>query len=330
MDIFNTILNTQIDFLLWLQNLRDSHSLGLNQYLLHLTTFGEFFVPTSICAIVYWCIDEIAGTYMFSVCSFNLFFAHIIKMCACIYRPWVLSNKITPLGNAIKMAGGYSFPSGHTLMATSIFGAIANLVRKNWFTLLCLSTVLLVMFSRMWLGVHTPQDVIAGFVIGITIVLATKPLTNWCEQKTDRYLYLLGITNILTILGLIFISYKNYPLNYNNGELIVNPIFSKYTFIIAYAYGMGLFNGTILCRKFFPFKTKDISLLTKIIRGIIGVGLIKYLTLITNLHFFGEYHNFKITFLTMFMIGFCITAIYPLIFTNIEKIFTKNKLNNLE
>lgn len=68
-----------------------------------------------------------------------------------------------------------SFPSGHALYAASIFGGVAVLLTARvqsrplqvviW--LGCLSLTLLVGISRVYLGVHYPSDVLAGYAIGI-------------------------------------------------------------------------------------------------------------------------------------------------------------------
>ena len=195
-------INPQIDFLLFLQNLRIGHFEAFDKFFLSVTIFGEYWLPTLICAIVYWCIDFKAGMYLFSLEGINVLISHLLKMIACVYRPWVLSDKIHPSELAVPFAKGYSCPSGHSAMSSSVLGGVAFLQRKRIpVCLLFISLILLVGFSRMWLGVHTPQDVLSGFAIGLILVFAIDRIINWAEKNVNRYLYLAGIINILSVLA---------------------------------------------------------------------------------------------------------------------------------
>ena len=71
-------INPQIDFLLFLQNIRLNCSDIIDKFFLSITIFGEFWLPTLICAIVYWCIDFKAGIYLFSLEGFNKIFAFFL------------------------------------------------------------------------------------------------------------------------------------------------------------------------------------------------------------------------------------------------------------
>ena len=73
------------------------------------------------------------------------------------------------------LPGSPSFPSGHALYAASVFGGLAVLLAARirsrplrvgiWFV--SISLILLVGASRVYLGVHYPSDVLAGYAIGI-------------------------------------------------------------------------------------------------------------------------------------------------------------------
>ena len=315
---YTHLLNLQLDFLLWLQNIRICHN-ELNQFFLWLTKFGEFYVPSLICLTIYWCFNLIDGVYLFSLFYANVFFAQLIKMLACIYRPWILCDKIKPPAEAIRGAGGYSFPSGHSSKVASVFGGIAVIYKNKFVTTLVILLILSIMFSRMWLGVHTPQDVIVGFLVGIIFVFILKSFINWIEKGKNRYLYFMAIIDILTVATFIYIVHKPYPTNYIAGKLIVNPSSSIYATTICLSYPLGLLNGVFLCRRFFPFKT-NISIYKKILRGILGILLLNFLFDIMNKCFWGVSHNYVFTFCVMFIFGFILTAIYPLFFMLIEKI----------
>jgi len=319
-------INPQIDFLLFLQNIRIGHFDIFDKFFLSITIFGEFWLPTLICAVTYWCIDFRAGVYLLSLEGFNSLITHFFKMLACVYRPWVLSDKIQPSALAIPYAKGYSFPSGHSAMSSSVLGGVAYLVRrKKLACILLICLILLIGFSRLWLGVHTPQDVVCGLLIGLTLVFIVNKIINWAEEKSNRYLILALITDILAILAIIYmLKFNAYRMDYIDGQLLVDPMKSIYVTIVVYCYILGLLNGCFLCRRFFPFNPKEAPVKNRVIRGIVGsVGVALMLKYIVNYVILNGL-DLKFAVPIMLLTGIFITFIYPVIFTKIEKYFSKN------
>lgn len=320
-------LNPQIDFLLFLQNIRIGHFDFFDKFFLSITVFGEFWLPTLICAITYWCIDMKAGVYLFSLAGFNSMLTHMFKMIACVYRPWVLSDKIHPSELAVPFAKGYSFPSGHSAMSSSVLGGTAYLLRQKrsiCAALICL--ILLIGFSRLWLGVHTPQDVVCGLSIGIILIFVVNQIINYVEKEPKRYLLLMLILNVLAILALAYIvCFATYRMDYINGMLLVDPSKNIYIMIVVYCFNLGLLNGCFLCRKFFPFNPKEYSVRNRIVRGIIGgvfiVFGIKYIVAYIIMNELA----LKLAIPIMLITGLFITLIYPLIFQHFGKKISETK-----
>ena len=314
-------INPQIDCLLFLQNFRIGHLECLDSFFLSITIFGEFWLPTLICAITYWCIDIKAGMYLFTLEGFNVLLTHFFKMIACVYRPWILNENLHPSKLAIPYAKGYSFPSGHSAMTSSVVGGVAYLVRKR--KILCtllVGLVLMVGFSRLWLGVHTPQDVVCGLLTGFVLIFVINPLINWAEKNHNRYLYIAGIVDLLAIAALIYINlFNTYRIDYISGELLVNPNKLIYTTFVAYIYVLGLLNGCFLCRRFFPYNPNDFSVKNRIIIGIFGAIMLILLLKYSLLYFVMNVITLKLAMPIIFIQGFFITFIYPMIFTLLKR-----------
>lgn len=96
-------------------------------------------------------------------------------------------TKIPRLDAGLIHEASFSFPSGHATMTTVFFltigyilrDRIKNLPLKMLFEVMCISLVILVGLSRIYLGVHRPTEVAAGFLLGtfcvsISIVVGHK------------------------------------------------------------------------------------------------------------------------------------------------------------
>lgn len=323
------VITPQIDFLLFLQNIRTGSFEIFDKFFLSVTLFGEFLLPTLLSAVVYWCIDSKAGIYLFSLEGLNVLFVHLFKMLACVYRPWVLDARMHPSALAVPYAKGYSFPSGHSAMSSSVFGGLAYLLRKKKAVcalLICL--VLLVGFSRLWLGVHTPQDVLCGLLTGLILVFAVNKMIDYAEKDKNRYLYLLAIINVFALIAIIYIYYFNqYRIDYVDGKILVNPLKAKYLTCLVYGWVLGLIDGAFLCRRFFSFEIESVPVKTRVIRAIIGCTFVFIVIKnILNALVVNVYPT-KSASISMFAFGLFITLIYPLIFTFVEKIAGNNKNN---
>lgn len=143
---------------------------------------------------VFWCVNKRRGYYMMTVGFVGVSLNQIMKLIFRIPRPWVLDPKFTVVESAKPDAMGYSFPSGHTQSASVVFGTTARWTERRWVRYVCIAATLLVAFSRMYLGVHTPLDVTASLAMGVLTVFALYPYF----ANPDRSV----LPMILVVLGL--------------------------------------------------------------------------------------------------------------------------------
>ena len=145
-----------INILLGLQEFRNGAGAFLADFLLKMTYFGELNTVLVIMAVIYWCVSKDVGTYLLMGWSGNRILNGALKVTVCAYRPWIRDARILPYGDSINTATGYSFASGQTMNAATVFGGGA--VRKDLPGMLRAALgvmVVLVAFSRIYLGVHT-------------------------------------------------------------------------------------------------------------------------------------------------------------------------------
>jgi undecaprenyl-diphosphatase len=86
----------------------------------------------------------------------SVFLTTVLKVVFRRARPEVIDSGYT--------AGFYSFPSGHATVAVGFYGALALILAYHLRGPARWAVVLLIGFSRLYLGVHYPTDVLAGFL----------------------------------------------------------------------------------------------------------------------------------------------------------------------
>ncbi len=149
----------------------------------------------------------------------------MVKLTACVYRPWIRDARVLPAGDAILTATGYSFPSGHATTAGPIYGGLA-VSAKPWRKSVSVLLVLLALvtgFSRNYLGVHTPQDVAVGLLEAVLALFAAAKLFSYLGRHPEKENLFLLISFSVGWLGIICITFKPYPMDYVNGVLLVDP-----------------------------------------------------------------------------------------------------------
>ncbi len=216
-----------IQYLLWLQDFRNSINDSWTPFMEWVSMFAVTFM-IMFPVFWYWCVNKKGGLYTITSYMFCMLLTPVIKLTACVYRPWIRDARIVPAGDAITTATGYSFPSGHTTTAAPLAGGMAVVTWKNKKTrvlsVLFVLFILLTGFSRNYLGVHTPQDVFVAITISILSLILTAKLFQYLEKHPEKENMFLLIGLLVCVAALFYFWFKSYPMDYNaEGKLIVDP-----------------------------------------------------------------------------------------------------------
>lgn len=248
-----------MEYLLLLQNFRESTNNVLTPLMMQISEFIIGIIPILVVAMVYWVYSRKAGAWIMLNVSGSYWLNGILKLTACVYRPWIRDARVVPAEAAFGSATGYSFPSGHSTFATAYYGcgALCFWKQKRTRVLSVVMVVLLAatMFSRNYLGVHTPQDVMVGFLASALFLLVSIWLFRWMEagdRKRDVLVLAAGLG--LMALSTVYIMVKPYPMDYVDGTLLVDPVKMKPDTVSGIAATAGWLIGWFLDRRFIRFE----------------------------------------------------------------------------
>lgn len=192
----------------------------LNELMLLVTKLGEETAFLVIALIVFWCVDKKKGYYIMAVGFLGTIGNQFLKLTCRVPRPWILDPEFTILEQAREAATGYSFPSGHTQTAVGTFGCLAVVAEKKWWRVLCVAIAFLVGFSRMYIGVHTPADVLVGAGMACLLVWLLKNPT--LSGNVSKMKMLLAAMIGCAVVFLLYVQLWEFPAdmdphNYESG-----------------------------------------------------------------------------------------------------------------
>ncbi len=184
-----------------------------------ITLLGEETLFMAVALVFFWCLDKKRGYFLLFAGFMGTVCIQILKMAFRIPRPWVLDPKFTIVESAREAATGYSFPSGHTQISTDLYGGIARSDKHRWVQITGVVICVLVALSRMYLGVHTPLDVLVSLAIGAALVLILYPIVYGAYDKPVRMYITIGVMMVFTLANLLFVMLFPFPADVDAANL---------------------------------------------------------------------------------------------------------------
>jgi membrane-associated phospholipid phosphatase len=118
----------------------------------------------ALVTLLYWFWPRSAARWLMTLVCANQWINYALKY------SW---NGPRPYGDGIRVVyehPGPGLPSGHSQGTLVIFGGMALLWQRRWLWWLAAGMTLLMGYSRLYLGVHWPLDVLIGFAFGLVVL----------------------------------------------------------------------------------------------------------------------------------------------------------------
>ena len=262
-----------INYLLALQNFREAAPPALTYFFLFVSEnfSGAFLILIPL--LLYWTYNKRFGAYLF--CSFisASVVNEICKTIFCVYRPWILSEKLHLEPLAKTTATGYSMPSGHTATSTATYGALGYTFRRwVWPLVIAIVLSLLIAFSRNYLGAHTLTDVALALIIGWGAVIVCDRVYAFLDAHPERDIMICAGIAVMLIAVSVFVLLKPYPYDIRNGVLLADPAIMIEDYFKAAGGLAGFMAGRLLERRKIGFSI-NVGVKVKICRVLSGIAV---------------------------------------------------------
>lgn len=177
------------------------------------------------------------------------FMVGLLGSSACMYIGKIAFQRPRPLDVSVYTEQTFSFPSGHATLAIFIYGFIAYFLWRNtksWKGKLnsvfsSTTIIILIGFSRLYLGVHYLSDVLGGMLLGLLWLIVAMSITEWRllkDAESSNGHVILSTPNrlvsaLIITLGIVFyiISGMYYQPTLTDGPITTTPQFASSEYI---------------------------------------------------------------------------------------------------
>lgn len=254
----------------------------------------------AFCSFGYWCLNKRFYRDLTILLCIAAMSNVMLKAWFAIPRPQI--------DHLMDTVYGYSFPSGHATAATVAALAIASFYKRRSIWAICVIGLVGCCASRVYLGVHFPIDLIGGFIVGLTIVVAYMLL------RYSRIWVKLGRQKIYTV-----------PIALTAFAIYFKFLAKDIITINVYASGaiLGVLIGDYLDQRYLKFqKAKTTS--TRILFGSAGLFTIIAITVCVKI-FTASSDMLPFLFMGYLLIGLSVTYFVPLILNRIRHLAQKGE-----
>ena len=305
-----------LDFLYFLESIRNPF---LDGFFSVITILGEETALLVLAIVMFWCISKKDGFYLLTVGLYGTLVNRFLKITCRIPRPWVRDPNFTIVEAAREEATGFSFPSGHAASVMAALGAPAKSFKNTWLRVVCITLIVLTALSRMYLGVHTPEDVLVSLVIGIILLFVLHPIFAKSDENPKPMYITIGILTLLSIAFVLFVELTQWPADIDAANL-ESAVKNGYLLVGCSA---GMLLSIFIDRKFTNFDVKAVwwAQILKVVLGLVLVLALKEgLKPVFDLIFAGHHIERMFRYFIIVLFAVCV---WPLTFKWFAKLGNK-------
>ena len=244
-----------------------------------ITLCGEETVFMAVGMIVFWCVNKYKGYYLLCIGFLGTVINQFLKILCRVPRPWVKDPNFTIVESAREAASGYSFPSGHTQTSVGLFGGIARMTKSTALRIGMIVLAALVALSRMYLGVHTPADVLVSLGIATILIFVAYPLFQKAEKSPCVMYAILFSFTLIMVAYICFVMLFPFPEEVYHVDAVHNLISARKNGFTLLGCALGLVATYTVDLKWTKFETKAVwwAQIIKVLGGLALVVAVKAL-----------------------------------------------------
>ena len=301
-----------MDFLRLLEGMRTP---VISAFMALITYCGDEIFFMALAIAVFWCISKRDGYYILMVGFLGTVGNQFLKLLFRIPRPWVLDPDFTIVESARAAATGYSFPSGHTQNIVGTMSCVTLMTKQKKIRIVAIVLMILVPFSRMYLGCHTPLDVGVSFILALALAFSLRPIIVKSEQNPHLMWGILFLSLIVVILYWAFITFYGFPADIDADNLY-SGVKNAYTLLGCL---VGIVAVKVLDDRFIHFQV-DAVWWAQILKVVLGLILIIGVRVGLKAPLQAVMPEFPATAVRYFFIVFFAGAVWPLTFPWFKKL----------
>jgi len=281
-----------LDFIIMIQQMSTPL---LDSFFRVITSLGEELFYLLLFSFLIWCVDFYLGIRIGIIFLLSLYVNSGVKEIFQQPRPFDILPEIQKVH-----AYGYGFPSGHAQSSLVVWGSIAYWKKQTWIRYLSILLILLIGFSRIYLGVHFPTDVLGGWlfgglILGLSDFIFSNIKLDFIQKNT--IFKIIGIT----LFPVILLKIQSSP-----------DIISGVAALIGVGYGLLLFSSSIGGIR----PGSWLQRLSSFLLGLFGIGIL-YLGLKLILPSEGQAFYQLCRFFRYLLLGMWISFGAPWLFTRL-------------
>lgn len=224
-----------------------------------------------------------AGLRLFYILLISSVINYDLKEFFALPRPYHIDSSL-----GIIHVNGYGFPSGAAQSVILLSGILLGWRKNFWTFCIAISYILSVSFSRIYLGIHFPTDILGGWLIGAALWLFYAYGMPFIESKLERFQPFLLFCMSLTVPLTLLILQPAIPMI----RIAAVALGVSFGLLINHLYQLQL-----------PIPKSNQEYVIRAITGVIGTFLVYGLT-----------HALPTLFLRFLFLGLWVSFGYPLIY----------------